>query len=97
LSQAFHPGICPDETNVNETVGPAGWMAFLAGSVNTRQPWEVDLRELKSCQSMSAVGAVHELALSPISGHKSMQMLKRHTHLSAEDLVAKLERPPEGK
>jgi len=26
-----------------------------------------------------------------ISGHKSMQMLKRYTHLRAEDLVARLD------
>lgn len=30
--------------------------------------------------------------VSSISGHKSMQMLKRYTHLRAEDLVAKLDR-----
>jgi integrase len=28
--------------------------------------------------------------VAAISGHKSMQMLKRYTHLRAEDLVAKL-------
>lgn len=30
--------------------------------------------------------------VSAISGHKSMQMLKRYTHLRAEDLVLKLDR-----
>lgn len=30
--------------------------------------------------------------VSAISGHKSMQMLKRYTHLRAEDLVSKLDR-----
>jgi integrase len=30
--------------------------------------------------------------VSAISGHRSMQMLKRYTHLRAEDLVAKLDR-----
>lgn len=35
--------------------------------------------------------------VSAISGHKSMQMLKRYTHLRAEDLVAKLDRLPETK
>lgn len=30
--------------------------------------------------------------VSTISGHKSMQMLKRYTHLRAEDLVAKLDK-----
>lgn len=29
--------------------------------------------------------------VASISGHKSMQMLKRYTHLRAEDLVAKLD------
>jgi len=30
--------------------------------------------------------------IAAISGHRSMQMLKRYTHLRAEDLVAKLDR-----
>jgi hypothetical protein len=29
--------------------------------------------------------------VASISGHKSMQMLRRYTHLRAEDLVAKLD------
>jgi integrase len=29
--------------------------------------------------------------VSAISGHKSMQMLKRYTHLRTEDLVARIE------
>ena len=29
--------------------------------------------------------------VAAISGHKSMQMLRRYTHLRAEDLVAKLD------
>ena len=29
--------------------------------------------------------------VSAISGHKSMQMLKRYTHLRAEDLVSRLD------
>ena len=29
--------------------------------------------------------------VSAISGHRSMQMLKRYTHLRAEDLVSKLD------
>jgi integrase len=32
--------------------------------------------------------------VSAISGHKSMQMLKRYTHLRAEDLVEKLDKMP---
>jgi len=44
-----------------------------------------------------AVSRLVEVGLSDqevaaISGHKSMQMLKRYTHLRAEDLVAKLDR-----
>jgi integrase len=31
--------------------------------------------------------------VAAISGHKSMQMVKRYTHLRAEDLVAKLDKP----
>lgn len=30
--------------------------------------------------------------IASISGHKSMQMLRRYTHLRAEDLVSKLDR-----
>lgn len=30
--------------------------------------------------------------VAAISGHKSMQMLRRYTHLRAEDLVSKLDR-----
>jgi hypothetical protein len=32
--------------------------------------------------------------VSAISGHKSMQMLKRYTHLRAEDLVSRLDKIP---
>jgi integrase len=32
--------------------------------------------------------------VSAISGHKSMQMLKRYTHLRAEDLVVRLDQAP---
>lgn len=35
--------------------------------------------------------------VSAISGHQSMQMLKRYTHLRAEDLVGKLDRLSDGK
>jgi integrase len=35
--------------------------------------------------------------VSAISGHKSMQMLKRYTHLRAEDLVEKLDHLPSNK
>ena len=34
--------------------------------------------------------------VSAISGHKSMQMLKRYTHLRAEDLVARLDEVTRG-
>ncbi len=32
--------------------------------------------------------------VSAISGHKSVQMLKRYTHLRAEDLVGRLDQMP---
>lgn len=35
-------------------------------------------------------GGLSDQEVSAISGHKSMQMLKRYTHLRAEDLVSKL-------
>jgi integrase len=41
-------------------------------------------------------GGLSDQEVASISGHKSMQMLRRYTHLRAEDLVAKLDkiRPP---
>lgn len=36
-------------------------------------------------------GGLSDQEVSAISGHKSMQMVKRYTHLRAEDLVAKLD------
>lgn len=35
---------------------------------------------------------LNDQEVAAISGHKSMQMLKRYTHLRAEDLVARLDR-----
>ncbi|WP_374322995.1 tyrosine-type recombinase/integrase [Aquipseudomonas alcaligenes] len=40
-------------------------------------------------------GGLSDQEVSAISGHKSMQMLKRYTHLRAEDLVGKLDRMAE--
>ena len=37
-------------------------------------------------------GGLSDQEVSAISGHRSMQMLKRYTHLRAEDLVEKLDR-----
>ncbi|MES2319777.1 MAG: site-specific integrase [Pseudomonadota bacterium] len=37
-------------------------------------------------------GGLSDQEVASISGHKSMQMLRRYTHLRAEDLVAKLDR-----
>lgn len=37
-------------------------------------------------------GGLSDQEVSAISGHKSMQMLKRYTHLRAEDLVCRLDR-----
>ncbi len=37
-------------------------------------------------------GGLSDQEVSAISGHKSMQMLKRYTHLRAEDLVGKLDK-----
>ena len=34
------------------------------------------------------------MEVASITGHKTMQMLKRYTHLRAEDLVAKLDVAP---
>lgn len=42
-------------------------------------------------------GGLTDQEVSAISGHKSMQMLKRYTHLRAEDLVARLDEIPESR
>lgn len=39
-------------------------------------------------------GGLSDQEVSAISGHKSMQMLKRYTHLRAEDLVQRLDKLP---
>jgi len=36
-------------------------------------------------------GGLSDQEVSSISGHKSMQILKRYTHLRSEDLVARLD------
>ncbi len=37
-------------------------------------------------------GGLNDQEVAAISGHKSMQMLKRYAHLRGEDLVARLDR-----
>lgn len=49
-----------------------------------------DLRH-EAASSLAERG-LHPLELAAVTGHKSMQMLKRYTHLRAEDLAAKLDR-----
>jgi integrase len=49
-----------------------------------------DLRHEATSRFVEAGLSDQEVAA--ITGHKSMQMLKRYTHLRAEDLVAKLDR-----
>lgn len=49
-----------------------------------------DLRHETVSQLVEAGVSGQEVAA--ISGHKSMQMLKRYTHLRAEDLVEKLDK-----
>ena len=39
-------------------------------------------------------GGLSDQEVASISGHKSMQMLRRYTHLRAEDLVKKLDNLP---
>lgn len=40
----------------------------------------------------SALAGLSDQEVAAISGHKSMQMLKRYTHLRAEDWVGKLDK-----
>ena len=49
-----------------------------------------DLRHEAVCRLVE--GGLNDQEVTAISGHKSMQMLKRYRHLRAEDLVAKLDR-----
>lgn len=50
-----------------------------------RDIWFHDLRHKAGGSGMS------DQEVAAISGHKTMQMLRRYTHLRAEDLVAKLD------
>ena len=43
-------------------------------------------------QSQCREAGLSDQEVASISGHKSMQMLRRYTHLRAEDLVKKLDR-----
>ncbi|VVE54445.1 Tyrosine recombinase XerC [Pandoraea anhela] len=70
---------------------------------NFNKVW-LDIKRAAGCSDFrfhdlrhEAVSRLVEAGLSDqevaaISGHKSMQMLKRYTHLRAEDLVAKLDK-----
>lgn len=59
---------------------------------------EVGLKDLRfhdlrhEAVSRLVEAGLSDQEVSAISGHKSMQMLKRYTHLRAEDLVGKLDR-----
>ena len=48
-----------------------------------------DLR--REAVSRFVEAAFSDQEISAISGHKSMQMLKRYTHLRAEDLVTRMD------
>lgn len=48
-----------------------------------------DLR--REAVSRMVEAGVSDQEIAAISGHKSMQMLRRYTHLRAEDLVGKLD------
>ena len=59
---------------------------------------DVDIKDFKfhdlrheAVSRLVESGKFSDQEVASISGHKSMQMLKRYTHLRAEDLVAKLE------
>lgn len=78
------------------------------GSYRFEKGWNLLIKKLKLADFRfhdlrhEAVSRLVEAGLSDqevsaISGHKSMQMLKRYTHLRAEDLVDKLDQLPEPK
>ncbi|MFZ5465087.1 MAG: tyrosine-type recombinase/integrase [Pseudomonadota bacterium] len=48
-----------------------------------------DLRH-EALSRLAERGDLSTLELAAISGHKTLQMLKRYTHLHAEDLARKL-------
>ncbi|MDE2622696.1 MAG: site-specific integrase [Betaproteobacteria bacterium] len=53
-----------------------------------------DLRH-EALSRMAERGDLTVIELASISGHKTMQMLKRYTHLRAGELAKKLDRPPQ--
>jgi integrase len=75
----------------------------LRRSYNFNKVWlniknDVDVKDFKfhdlrheAVSRLVESGLFSDQEVASISGHKSMQMLKRYTHLRAEDLVAKLE------
>lgn len=66
------------------------WRALLA-KVNITDLHFHDLRH-EAISRMFELGTMDVVEISTISGHKSIQMLKRYTHLKAHKLVAKLEK-----
>lgn len=57
---------------------------------DSRNRWSI--RPEYAAASRFVEGGLSDQEVSAISGHKSMQMLKRYTHLRAEDLVGKLDK-----
>ena len=69
-------------------MGPRNMRRLWCGSGITSSPRRYDLRH-------EATSRLFEKGLNPtdvaaITGHKTLQMLKRYTHLRAEDLVGRL-------
>jgi integrase len=48
-----------------------------------------DLRH-EAISRLAERGSLSMLELAAVSGHKTMQMLKRYTHLRAEDIAKKM-------
>ncbi|EPC4053598.1 tyrosine-type recombinase/integrase [Vibrio parahaemolyticus] len=70
---------------------------------NFKKVWTKILQDFKfhdlRHESVSRLveGGLSDQQVAAISGHKSMQMLRRYTHLRAEDLVEELDAIAKGK
>lgn len=97
LENPIRPSNCPlvyfGEPNKNGKRGPyqfnKAWME-IKRSVGLAELRFHDLRH--EAVSVLIENGLSDQEVAAISGHKSMQMLKRYTHLRAEDLVAKLDK-----
>ena len=68
------------------------WAVWVSAYVLEPKPPRLVKVQLADSISRFVEAGLSDQEVAAISGHKSMQMLKRYTHLRAEDLVEKLDK-----